>query len=510
MAARKYTDEQMISALSTMTVQEAANHLDIHVRTLLTHKARLKARGESVGQGPQAAPIAMDAKTYVITAAVNATKAHAAFLKSLLLYCSVRGAQLIVIPMRYKNPTRREETGDDEWWDEKLVPYITHARAKLAPGLVALADIKIQPTAINPLQGWLTVSGTDSAILGHTKIALRSVATKVGDPAKLVLTTGACTVEQYSDTNAGARGAFHHSLGAVVVEVDGTANHIRHICPMKDGSFIDLDTKYTGKGTTPAPAAEVLTMGDIHAELADPVVHEATKKLAKRIKPKNLVLHDVLNFGAASHHSRYFEKFQRHVTGKSSVLLELKTTASHIDDLATMADKTIIVGSNHHDHFTQWLEKSEHANDLENALVYHETKTALLQAIHDGGHCDPFKYWMNKLMKSGDKLYWLKPGESFTKHGIEFGWHGHKGPNGARGSTRGFATIGAKVTKGHSHGAEMIDGAHSVGTSSQMNMGYNLDSPSGWTWTHEITYSNGKRTLVHCAGGSFYRDDAKC
>lgn len=504
MVARKATDEQILECIG-LTAREACERLGITERVWYGRKAKLM--GEVA---PQAEPVEAkqaQAQTYVITAAVNATKAHAAFLRTLELYCAMRGAQLIVIPMRYKNPTRRDEVGDDEWWDTRLMPYLTNQRTKLAKNLVVLADIKVQPTAINPLQGWLTVSGTASAILGHTKIALKSVATKVGDPAKLVLTTGACTVEQYSDTNAGKKGEFHHTLGAVVVEVDGGANHIRHICPMKDGSFIDLATKYSARGAEPAPRAEVLVMGDVHAEMADPAVHRATKDLAALVKPKNLVLHDVLNFGSASHHAKYFEKFRRQVTGQSSVLRELKVTASHVDSLAALADSTIMVGSNHHDHFTQWLEKSEHAHDLENALVYHETKTAMLDAIHRGGYCDPFQYWMNKLMANGARLTWLKPGESFTRFGIEYGWHGHKGPNGARGSTKGFATIGAKVTKGHSHGAEIIDGAHSVGTSSKMRMGYNEDSPSAWTHTHDITYANGKRTLVHCVGGRFYRND---
>lgn len=508
MVARKATDEQIKEALAGRTVAEAAALLGMHIRTLQHHKARMFQSGELLAPVNQPEPVIATAETYVITAAVNATKAHAGFLKTLQLYCSMRGARLIVIPMRYKNPTRRDEVADDEWWDSRLTPYLTHERTKIAKRLVVLADIKVQPTAINPLQGWLTVSGTDSAILGHTKIALKSIPTKVGDPAKLVLSTGACTVEQYSDTNAGRKGEFHHTLGAVVVEVDGSRNHIRHICPMKDGSFIDLDTKYTAKGPEKAPRAEVLTMGDIHAEMAEPSVTEATRALAELIRPKHLVLHDVLNFGSASHHAKYFEKFRRHVAGTSSVLAELRKTASHVDDLTTFADTTVMVNSNHHDHFTQWLEKAENALDLENAIVFHETKAVMLKAIADGGYCDPFQYWMDCLMKNGDRMKWLKPGESFMRHGVELAWHGHKGPNGARGSTKGFANIGAKVTKGHSHGAEIIDGAHSVGTSSKMNMGYNVDSPSGWTWTHDITYANGKRTLIHCVGGAFFRKDA--
>jgi hypothetical protein len=504
MVARKHSDEAMQRAMQeASTVEEAALRLDLNVRNLRLHRARMIAEGWQPGAAALPEREA-SAQTYVITAAVNATKAHSAFLRSLQLYCATRGAQLIVIPMRYRNPTRREEGQDDDWWDARLVPYLTHARTKIAPGLVVLADIKVQPTAINPLQGWLTVSGTASAILGHTKIALKSVATKVGDPAKLVLTTGACTLEQYSDSNAGKKGEFHHTLGAVVVEVDGYANHIRHICPQKDGSFIDLATKYSARGTEPAPRADVLVMGDVHAELADPAVHKATQALAALIRPRHLVLHDVLNFGSASHHAKYFEKFRRQVAGLSSVLRELQTTARHVDELAQLAEQTVMVGSNH---LVQWLEKVESGHDLENSLVYYQTKAAMLEAIHQGGYCDPFKLWMDKLMARAERLRWLKPGESFARHGVEFGWHGHKGPNGARGSTRGFASIGAKVTKGHSHGAEIIDGAHSVGTSSQMDMGYNLDSPSGWTHTHDITYANGKRTLIHCVGGRFYRQD---
>ncbi|WP_434456518.1 hypothetical protein JQR85_13595 [Stutzerimonas urumqiensis] len=508
MVARKHDDATLIDILMGRSNSQAAAMLGLDIRNVERHRSRLVRMGLLEPAKGKAESVLATSDTYVITAAVNATKAHAAFLKTLQLYCSMRGARLIVIPMRYKNPTRRDEVADDDWWDARLAPYLTHERTKIAKGLVVLADIKVQPTAINPLQGWLTVSGTDSAILGHTKIALRSVATRMGEAAKLVMTTGACTVEQYSDTNAGRKGEFHHTLGAVVVEVDGPRNHIRHICPMKDGSFIDLDTKYTTKGPQKAPRAEVLTMGDIHAEMADPSVTAATRALAALVRPKFLVLHDVLNFGSASHHAKYFEKFRRHVQGTSSVLHELKKTARHVDDLATFAEQTVMVNSNHHDHFTQWLEKAEHANDLENAIVFHETKGAMLKGIHDGQEIDPFRYWMDKLMQGGERLTWLQPGESFVRHGIEFAWHGHKGPNGARGSTKGFANIGAKVTKGHSHGAEIIDGAHSVGTSSQMNMGYNVDSPSAWTHTHDITYANGKRTLIHCVGGTFFRRDA--
>ena len=508
MVARKHDDAALINALTGRSNSQAAKLLGLDIRNVERHRARLVRMGLLQSSSAPVEMVTATAETYVITAAVNATKAHAGFLKTLQLYCSMRGARLIVIPMRYKNPTRRDEVADDDWWDARLAPYITHERTKLAKGLVVLADIKIQPTAVSPLQGWLTVSGQDWAILGHTKIAVEPVATRMGDPAKLVMTTGACTVENYSDTNAGKKGEFHHTLGAVVVEVDGPRNHIRHICPMKDGSFIDLDTKYTAKGPEKAPRAEVLTMGDVHAEMADPVVTEATRELSELIKPKYLVMHDVLNFGSASHHNKFFDKFKRHVEGTSGVMHELKVTARHVDHLATFADQAVMVNSNHNDHFRQWLEKSENALDIENTLVFHETKAVMLRAIVDGYYCDPFRHWMDKLMKSADRVKWLKPDEPFIRFGIDYSNHGDKGPNGARGSTKAFATVGAKVVKGHGHAPQVIDGARSVGTSSKLNMGYNAGSLSNWMASHDITYANGKQTLIHCVGGTFFRRDA--
>ncbi len=125
----KATDEQLKEALATMTVAEAAAHFDMHERTVWSRKAKLTGLEPSPARlGAQASAKTIDAtnsKTFVITAAVNATKAHAGFMKTLQLYCALRGAQLIVIPMRYRNPTSRNEDGTDEWWDDRLVPYLT-------------------------------------------------------------------------------------------------------------------------------------------------------------------------------------------------------------------------------------------------------------------------------------------------------------------------------------------------------------------------------------------------
>jgi len=480
------------------TNQQAADHLGINERTVRRWKARIAS------EPAQEAANQEQSDTYVITSAVNATKAHNGFLASLHNYCQANNAKLIVLPMRYRNPTRKEETPDD-WWDARLTPHIVNQRTKLCRDVVLLADIKVQPTAINPLQGWLTVSGTDSAILAHTKVALQSVPTMVGDDAKLVMTTGACTVPQYSDTNAGKKGEFHHTLGAVIVEVDKKGTHLRHVLGERDGSFIDLTTKYSRHGVEVAPDASVLILGDLHARQVDSKALDATERLALAINPKSVCLHDALDFSSASHHSGYFERFKLHITKQNSILSELKVTAKILDRISMWAPEIVMVGSNHNEHFTQYLSKYENALDLENALVYHETKAAMLRAIHEGSYLDPFKYWVDKLASTPEVIHWLRPGESISRHGIELGFHGHRGPNGARGSTKGFSNIGARTVTGHSHSPAIIDGAYCVGTTSKLKMGYNEDSPSSWHHTHCIVYANGKRALLHCVSGKFFR-----
>ena len=94
------------------TNQQAADHLGVNERTVRRWKASLKSPAEEQTQNQE---------TYVITAAVNATKTHAGFLKSLRVYCDENNAKLLVIPLRYRNPTRKEETPDD-WWCSSITP----------------------------------------------------------------------------------------------------------------------------------------------------------------------------------------------------------------------------------------------------------------------------------------------------------------------------------------------------------------------------------------------------
>src|SRR5580692_8980381 len=68
----------------------------------------------------------LDSKIFVVTSAQNATPLHAGFWNSLLQYCKFRDAELMVIPIRYKNATSRwtESQANAEWWlDRPQLPF---------------------------------------------------------------------------------------------------------------------------------------------------------------------------------------------------------------------------------------------------------------------------------------------------------------------------------------------------------------------------------------------------
>ena len=451
--------------------------------------------------------VARSDRRWIITSAVSSADVHAPFFNAIQQYAQSFNAELLVIPIRYRNPTSPEERPDD-WFDPLVRPYLTTEKRQLCPMLKVMADVPTQPTAVRPLSGLHSISGEDSAIFGHPKIAYESVPIRIGSHPKAVMTTGAVTVPFYSQSKAGKKGEFHHVLAAVIVEYDGRAWHARHIHANADGSFYDLDQLHTASGIRPA-RVNVLALGDIHAVRVDPVAFAATierqDSIVRRLQPRHIVLHDVLDFESGSHHNGFFDKVRLNAVGRLNVMAEIKATCALIDRVSIEAPWAVlhIVDSNHNRHFDQWLGNPKNAEDIENALVYHETKAAMIRALIAGKPFNPLAWWASQLLTNPDRVRFVAAGESLVFDGVEYGQHGDRGANGARGSLANFAKVGIKVTVGHGHGPGIMDGAYQVGTSSQLDMGYNKGSFSSWSHTHGAQYENGKRTLISIVEGEW-------
>ncbi len=172
-----------------------------------------------------------DIKRFVITCAQNGTPVHKNFLRSLKQYCRFNDAELIVIPIRYKNPTSTwtKSQINAEVWAPELRSYLYNQRKKLCANLVLLGDVKTRPTATKPLSAFEAITAGESGILGHTKLQLLTVPTPQGRYPKILTTTGAVTVKNYTESKSGMLGELHHFLGACAVDIVGGNFFMRQV-----------------------------------------------------------------------------------------------------------------------------------------------------------------------------------------------------------------------------------------------------------------------------------------
>ncbi len=452
----------------------------------------------------------LESKRYLITSVQNNTPLDMKFFKGLLRYAKYKDAQLLVIPLLYRNPTGPGELqSEDAWYPPEVVPYLIENEVSIFPGCRVMGDAKINATAVNPLTGFESITGPDSAIFGHAQIQLKMVATPQNRLPKQLLTTGSCSTKNYSKSKAGKKGDFHHSLGAVIVEADldnGDIFHMRSIVGDHQSEFYDINLHVTDRRIKRVKIAAIV-LGDEHVITMCPEVKEATftniDSIVNDCKPQTIVRHDVIDSYSISHHHRMSPsiRFKKNLRGTDRLVDELNQTARHIEETTPKWAQSVVVPSNHHEHITRWLEEVDWRTEPWNARIYHEMWAAWLEAIENGDDFSPYVWWMKKNCKA-DVLY-LTNDYPFIIRGIYLGYHGDRGMNGARGSLASFSKIGAKTVTGHSHTPGIEKGAYAVGTSTYLSLEY-THGPSSWMNSHLIIHSNGKRQLIHIIDGEWH------
>lgn len=480
--------------------------------------ARLRTAQDFYRLKPSAASLVKRAKfrrsltgvnRFLITSAQNLTPVHAGFLKAMENYCNANNAELLVIPTRYKNPTSQWTTPQDEA-EKWFVPtqYLCNERKRLNPNLTLLADVKTQPTASSPLEGFDTITHGESGLLGHTKLQLRAVATPQNRFPKIMSTTGACTVSNYTDTKAGKLGAFHHTLGAALVEVQGKKFHLRQINASKEtGAFIDLENIYSADGVRKAGRPFALAMGDTHRDFIAPDVERATfgkGGMVDALKPQWLVWHDLDdNYSVNPHHgANPFIALAKRGANRHRPYDELKRAVDYVQERTPKGCKSAIVFSNHNEFLARWIVNTDWRQlaDKENILFYFETAAFIAREAKLGDvgteYPDAFTYWARKLLPDNGDFVVLNRDQSFMLGEVEHGAHGDDGPNGAPGTLKSFARIGVKSNTFHRHFCGIEEGAYGGGTSTRRKAEY-THGPSSWMNTHIVTYENSKRSLLN-------------
>lgn len=481
----------------------------------------------------------IDHRRIVFTAAQNATATHLGFWTALKALAKDVDADIAVIPLRYKNPTsvftdsqknaeywlrdvaRQElidENGDQyyafEEVDERARKYLYEQRKKFNDNLVVVGDIKLQPTQVDPLTGMEGITHGESGIFGHTKLRMRCVATPQSRMPKILTTTGACTVPNYTDSKAGKKGEFHHVLGAVMVEIESRKKfHLHHINARSDGAFIYRRKAYMPDGTVqPAGRDKAIIFGDAHYRFADPAVVEATfgkGGLVETHDPEVLVWHDLLDcyFGNPHHKDNPFIRKAKFDAGFHIAEDEVRETVAWLQKLGA-GRQNVIVASNHDDMFARWVIREDWKRlDAENIEFYLETALQMARSAKmseiGAEYLDPFGYWVNRIVGNDPSIRVLKKNEPYNIAGIVLDNHGDKGPNGTRGTIKNLSQIGAKIITGHGHSPAIQDGHTRVGTMTRLEAEY-TSGPGSWFNAHASIDAFDKRHLHFCVDGKFW------
>lgn len=450
-------------------------------------------------------------KTFVIVAAQNGTPVEPDWWKCILKLAEHRKAELLVVPVRYKNPTSQWTASQDnaEWWAPETAPFLWSARLNLGPKLTVLGDFKIQPTASDPLTGAEALSLEQSGIIGHTKLHMRSIPTPASRMAKILTTTGACTVENYTDSRAGRIAAFHHSLSCVVVECEGKRFHLRHVhYDRKTKSATDLTVRYNADmGRTQAPRPLALVMGDTHVRVMCPKVQLATfgtQGMVNVLKPQHLIWHDVLDAQSCTPHhvGDPFMAVAKHKGRASDVEREVRDAIDFILNHTPPGTQSVVVGSNHNDMLGRWLKRADWRSDPENAAFYLHVAALMVDSAGmtgaGGRYADPFSLLVRQRKAANVRV--LDEDESFMLGGVELGMHGNRGLNGSRGSIRNLRRIGVKSIIGHSHSPGIDEGCYQTGTSTHLRLDYNHGA-SSWLNAHAVLHADGKRQIIVIVDG---------
>lgn len=442
-------------------------------------------------------------QTFIISWAQNNTPVHEGFFKNMVAYADYRNANLHIIAGRYKNPTSiwNMNNSSEEFWVEEVVPYLDANRHNVHKFLQVLSDIKVTPTASTPLSSMNGVTGMESCIIGHPRQHLKSLPVLEGYPNKLLLSTGSCTRENYTDSKAGKKGEFHHVYGFVIVELDGDYFHVRHVSADENGDFYDLLHRVKGGEVSYNHGGCIAAiLGDIHVRNSDKEAVRATFDILNQMGPSHVLIHDIADFESINPHEEKdpFQMLQKEETYRDILEDEIKEVVDWIDMYKDY--NLVLVRSNHDDFLDRWLKNSDwrkvgnKKSYLKYAGVLASSKLAQEKGV--------LAHIVNE--KFGDVVKVLGLNDSYRVKGWELAMHGHLGSSGTRGSHIQFKNMNTKNVTGHCHHPHREDGHVSVGTLTNLRLSYN-NGASNWMNSNALIYPDGKLQIINFVNGKFCR-----
>ncbi|BAV39268.1 A1-like protein [Tenacibaculum phage pT24] len=522
---RKLTDED-IQYITTIYYSDDLNHVEkcekltkkfgVTDRTIREWWVKLELSKPASKLPPQLQRAQLrnideDTDILIVTSAQNTTALNYKLWGNIKTYIEVlkekfnKKAQIIVIPTRYRNPTSPAEQLSKkharmQWWDVEVDKYLFYNKIQFGDCVIS-SDSHIRPTKKEPLKGMPSHAGNNHLVVGSPRIHLETAPRFRGDALRVRASTGALSVKNYSRSLTGDDGFFNHTYGFTIIEKkDKDTCYIpRSVSADTDGTFTDLNIRIKDGEHTIIKKVDGLVMGDIHRELLDMKLYEATKRLTKSLRPKNVVLHDVLDGYRFNPHERrdYYLQRQKILQGKFLIKDEVEQAVEFPKMVKKdfKCDKILVIESNHDWFLDRHINDMDWKKDLHNSATYLEY-ASIMQSTDLTEHGCLFGYLVNKRYENKKYVDYIECGRTVRINGIVISSHGESGTNGSKGTVKQFASSGSKTTTAHTHSPSIMNGSHCVGLSATLKQHYTRKGMSSHAHAHDIIHDTGKRQLL--------------
>lgn len=440
------------------------------------------------------------AKTYFVCWEQNATPIHEGLWRNMMAYADKLEAQPIVVLGRYQNPTSiwRDKIYN-EGWSTTTEPYQFASRITLHKNLEILADLRVRPTAVNPLSGLANITGPKSGIIAHPKFHLETLPILRGYHEKILATSGSITIPNYTDSKSGVKGESKHKLGFSIVEIkDEDHFYFRQVEAEDDGSFYDLYSRVENGKIYKNKSLLGVVFGDTHVGEHDPIVKEVNDKLLSLFEVDNFVFHDIADGRSVSSYAERdpLEKYKRYKEGGHCIYTELSELKEFLESFNVEGNK-YVVRSNHDDRFDRYISSADWKKDITNAEAYMEIARVLLSGDAPNGYI-PF-FIENHVVGN---YTCLSRNESLRIGKYEVGQHGDIGLSGKRGSKNSYNKIDLPMIMAHLHTTFRRDDLIWVGTNTRKYLSY-VRGPSDWSQSNAIIHPNGVAQQLIISDGDY-------
>jgi hypothetical protein len=415
-----------------------------------------------------------------------------------------------------RDKRRLEERDTVRDYPADLSPWLTCDRHELAENLWFAAEPNIRPTAQHPMSAMQTYGKGRSVVYPHPKQELESVPRDPLAQPVFVATTGCCNPPNYVKKKEGYKAAFHHVVGAFLIEIDADgyiySHHIH--ADAFDGSFQVYDIRVDRGVVTTGHEIPGCTFGDGHVEHLDPGVGAATFGIGKgddtpmidALKIRECFVHDVFDFYTRNHHNRAdpFHQFKVYLSGRS-ISDEIAKVVDFLSALRRPWMQIHAVESNHDLALYRWLKEADWRSDPMNARLYHQLNDKVLEWLERNEKKSIFEYAVRKHDNDNvlDAVHFIPetgPDASHLVEGVQCGWHGHLGPAGKPGTTAGFLGLAQRISKDHDHTPTKKQGVTSGGTCQVLMPDY-AKGPTKWAHAHTLIYPGGHTSIVFIHAG---------